>query len=278
MQPIRFVGLVVLFCALLMGSAPGLRLGRTAIHDPESHHLNGRYVVNMGRNFGRIFISPLHWKGKDFLWLGGTIAATGLSMAFLDHSTREWVEDHQNTKLMDASQFMTHLGEAPFLLGLSAALYAGGEIFKADGPRRTGLLAIESYCITGIIVTGVKYLFARARPLSGEGPSSIHWFSFKNSQHAFPSGHAAAAFAVAAVFSGGSDNFLVGATSYGIASIVALSRVHNNEHWFSDVVAGSAIGYFIGKKVISLNRPGKENKASLSIGPAPGGLSLSLSF
>ncbi len=74
--------------------------------------------------------------------IGGAVATTGLAMAFLDHGTREWVEDHQKTSLTNVSLSVTHLGEAPFLLGLSAVLYAGGEAFKNDSLRKTGLLAV----------------------------------------------------------------------------------------------------------------------------------------
>lgn len=263
---------------LFLGLAPRPLSAQTVGHDPEIHRLNGGYFAKMAGDFGKVFVSPLHWKKTDFLWLGGAIAATGLSVALLDHGTREWVEDHEDAAINDFSLFVSHLGEAPFILGLSTVLYGSGEAFKDDGLRKTGLLSLESFCISGIIVNGIKYMLARARPLSAEGHISIHWFSFKNSQHSFPSGHSASAFAVAAVIAGQSDHFLVEAASYGVASLVALSRVNNDEHWFSDVVAGSIIGYFIGKKVLSLNAPAGKNRPSLGFGPAPGGFSLSLRF
>jgi membrane-associated phospholipid phosphatase len=271
--------LAVFFSAgFFLGYAQGPLLAQAAAADPEIHRFNGKYLGKMGIDFGKILISPIHWKGKDLLLFGGAVAATGLVVVLLDHGTREWVEDHQKTIITKPSLFITHLGEAPFLLGLSAVLYAGGEAFHNDGLRKTALLSFESFCINGIVVNGMKYILARDRPLSGEGFESFHWFSFRNGQHSFPSGHASSAFAVAAVIAGQSDDFLVGAVSYGLASLVALSRVNNNEHWFSDVVGGSIIGYFIGKKVLALNRPSGKNKPTLSFGPAPGGFALSLRF
>jgi membrane-associated phospholipid phosphatase len=263
---------------LFLGLAQRPLLAQSADPDPDIHRISGKYFVKMGTDLGKVFISPIHWKGKDLLLFGSGIATTGLVMAFLDHGTREWVEDHQNTSYTNFSLFMTHLGEPPFLLGLSAVLYVGGEAFKDDNLRKTALMSLESFCINGVIVNGMRFLLSRSRPLSGEGPSSFHWFSFKNNQHSFPSGHASTAFAVAAVIAGQSDNFLVGAVSYGLASLVAISRVINNEHWASDVVAASIIGYFIGKEVLALNRPSDGNKPSLSFAPGPGGFSLSLRF
>jgi membrane-associated phospholipid phosphatase len=277
-KPLTWILAVFFSAGLFLGLAQRPLLAQAADPDPDIHRINGKYFAKLGVDFGKVLISPIHWKGKDLLLFGGAVGTTGLVMAFLDHGTREWVEDHQKTSLTNFSLFITHLGEAPFLLGLSAVLYVGGEAFKNDGLRKTGLMSLESFCITGVVVNGMKYLIARARPLSGEGPSSLHWFSFKNNQHAFPSGHSSSAFAVAAVIAGQSDNFLVGAVSYGLASLVAISRVNNNEHWASDVVAGSIIGYFIGKEVLALNRPSGKNKPTLGFGPAPGGFALSLRF
>jgi membrane-associated phospholipid phosphatase len=245
---------------------------------PEVHRISGKYFVKMGIDLGKVLISPIHWERKDLWLFGGSVATIGLVMTLLDDGTQEWVEDHQKTSYTDFSLFITHLGEPLFLFGLSAVLYVGGEAFKDDNLRKTALMSLESFCINGIVVNGMRYLLSRSRPLSGEGPSSFHWFSFKNNQHSFPSGHASTAFAVAAVIAGQSDNFLVGAVSYGLASLVAISRVNNNEHWASDVVAASIIGYFIGKEVLALNHPSDQNKPSLSFAPGPGGFSLSLRF
>jgi membrane-associated phospholipid phosphatase len=270
----------ILLLALAIGVFPGATLFARAEDEPgaAAHHFNGRYLGKVAVDFGKVFVSPIHWKGKDFLNFGVAAGSTVLVMALGDHGVREWVEDHQKTSYTNSSLFISHLGEMPFLIGLSAVLYGGGEAFKNDGLRETGLLCLESYAIGGAIVTGIKYIFARARPLSGEGEQSFHWFSFKNREHAMPSGHACAAFSVASVIAGRSDSVLVGALSYGLASLVAISRVNNNEHWLSDVVAGSFLGYFIGKKILALNRPAQPGRPTLSFGGAPGGFALSLRF
>ena len=36
---------------------------------------------------------------------------------------------------------------------------------------------------------------------------------------------------------------------YTIASLVGTARIYHDKHWFSDVIMGSAIGYFIGDYV-----------------------------
>ncbi len=36
---------------------------------------------------------------------------------------------------------------------------------------------------------------------------------------------------------------------YSIAALVSSARIYHDQHWLSDVLAGSAIGYFIGDYV-----------------------------
>jgi membrane-associated phospholipid phosphatase len=47
---------------------------------------------------------------------------------------------------------------------------------------------------------------------------------------------------------------------YGGASLVALSRMYNNAHWASDVVAGAAIGTIVGLKVVKFQHSHPDNR------------------
>jgi len=262
---------------LFLGVAPKPLQAQAADPETESHHFNGKYVVKMGIDFSKVLVSPLHWKGKDLVLFGASVGAVGLFFA-LDHGFRQWVEKHDTFKSDNISLAVTKLGEAPFLLSLMVTMYIGGEAFKNDNLRKTALMSLESYAIGGIIVGGLKFFFGRHRPLTGDGPYDFDFFNGSNSANAFPGGHSFAAFTVASVIAGQSDSVVVGAVSYGLASLVALSRVNNNEHWVSDIVSGSLLGYFIGKEVLALNRPSATNKPTLSFAPGLGGFSLSLRF
>ncbi len=255
-------------CPLLAEDEPSI---------PEVNRFGGRYLGKAAVDFGKVLVSPAHWQGKDFAVLG---AAAGMTAIFFaaDPGTQDWIAKRPDIGSSRFSLFVTHLGEAPFLVGLSAAFYLGGEAFDDDNLRKTALLSLESFAVNGIIVTGIKVVLARSRPAAGDGAYQFNWFSARSRQNSFPSGHASSAFAVAAVVAGQSDSVVVGALAYGLASLVAVSRVVNNEHWASDVFAGSLLGYFIGKQVLALNRPSAKNKPKLRVAPAPGGFSLALSF
>jgi hypothetical protein len=47
---------------------------------------------------------------------------------------------------------------------------------------------------------------------------------------------------------------------YGGATMVGLSRIYNNMHWASDVMAGAAIGTIVGLKVVKYTHSHPDNQ------------------
>jgi len=268
---------LLLSAGLFLGLAPRPLLALSDEANDKTYHFGLRYLKDVVFDFGDVVVSPLHWKGKDLLLFGGVVAGTGL-LALFDHEIKQAVITHNPYSIREFSLFITHAGEAPFLIGLSASLYISGEIAKSQGLRRTGLLTLESFAISGGIVTVLKFVFGRPRPTSNLGVFAFHPFSLSNFRHSFPSGHSASIFAAASVIAGEIDNPVLGAMIYGAAGLVAVSRIYNNEHWGTDIFVGSALGYFVGKMVLRLNRRSSTNSATLSAAPGPGGFSLSLRF
>jgi len=137
-------------------------------------------------------------------------------------------------------------------------------IFRLDNMRKIALLGVESFVISGVLVGVLKYSIGRARPFTGESKASFHPFSSSSRYYSFPSGHATSAFSVATVIAEHSKEFLVDVAAYGMAALVAMSRVQKNKHWVSDVFIGSVLGILIGKKISNLNRG--DNAERLKIG------------
>ena len=93
------------------------------------------------------------------------------------------------------------------------------------------------------------------------------WRGFKGDQwRSFPSGHTITAFAFASTVTRESKfwwpgaTWYVGTVFYGGASLVGVSRVYNNQHWASDVMAGAAIGTLVGLKVVNYTHSNPGNR------------------
>ena len=50
------------------------------------------------------------------------------------------------------------------------------------------------------------------------------------------------------------DSLWITLTAYGLASAVGYARLNNDEHWTSEVLAGAAIGTFVGHVVVQFNQ------------------------
>lgn len=228
---------------------------------------------------GRTVVSPVHWSGSDLLKLSAVVGA-GLVLALADKSIRDRVLDIKTPGSTDFFRVVTHLGDGAYLGGILAGLFAVGQLSGNDGLRKTAWLGVESFLASSVFSTALKYVVGRARPGTGEGNHSFRPFNAHSSWTAFPSGHATSVWSVATVIADRTDNGFVDAACYGIAALTSLSRLHEDKHWASDVLVGSAIGYFTAKKICALNRDPGGPRLSASFGPVRGGqaVTLSLSF
>jgi undecaprenyl-diphosphatase len=100
-------------------------------------------------------------------------------------------------------------------------------------------LGLESALVNGLI----KSLLPRTRPVHA-GHHPFHLRTPKSAS--FPSGHASAGFTAATLLADGQKApWRYG--WYGLAAVVASSRIHTRSHHASDVVAGAALGLVLGR-------------------------------
>jgi membrane-associated phospholipid phosphatase len=125
------------------------------------------------------------------------------------------------------------------------------------------LLATEALIDSNLVVGGLKMVSQRQRP-----PIDNSSGEFFDGGHSFPSGHAANAWSVATVIACeyGQNRPLVRFGAYTLATVVSISRFTGRNHFLSDVLIGSAIGYGIGRYVYhqhhdaSLDSPEQQKK------------------
>jgi len=119
-------------------------------------------------------------------------------------------------------------------------------ITSRRGNRETARLALALAAESALVNGAVKSAFRRERPVTeGEHPHGLR----QPMTSSFPSGHASAAFMAATLLS---DRSRMKPLWYGLASIVAASRIHVRIHYASDVAVGVGVGLALGRLVRKL--------------------------
>ena len=208
--------------------------------------LEKKFFVNILRDQRAIWTSPFHLHGTDAKWL----APLGLSTVALITTDRrtsgKLVEHGDNLDRLRLSKDISRLGSTYAAGGLAGVLYLTGRATHNDRLRETGLLAGEALIDSAIVVNVLKTVSQRQRPPVDH--SSGEFFAGGSS---FPSGHAISAWSLATVIAQeyGHHRPLVQVGAYGLATAVSLSRYSGRNHFLSDVLVGSALGYGIGRYV-----------------------------
>lgn len=211
---------------------------------------------------GKVIASPLGWDRGDLGRAGLVAAGAGLSFLWLDGELRGSTGGTPG-ELAAKTEF---LGDGLFTAAAFGALYAyGGARGRAD-ISGAALAGLESWAVSGLIVGAGKAALRRERPGAG-GPDGWRHvggsFLFGDGP-SFPSGHSAAAFSSARVAAWYfRDSPAAPYLCYGLASLVAWSRVNDNEHWTSDAVVGAAVGYFTAGKILKLHEARRAGGAAL---------------
>lgn len=128
--------------------------------------------------------------------------------------------------------------------GLTGGLWLWGHMTHDDHKIETGVLAGEAAVDSLAIFYPLKYAFGRERPLT-----DAYRGRFGVAGDSFPSGHATLAWSMASVIAHEYPGPLTSLFAYGLASAVSASRITAKQHFPSDVLIGSAIGWLEGMYV-----------------------------
>ena len=219
--------------------------------------LERRFLKNVLKDQYAIWTSPLQLRGGDALWLA---PLSGATIAFFATDKRTAAALDNNPTRLQISRDVSRFGTGYAVGGTAAAFYIIGRVTRNQRARETGILAAEALIDTGIVTQTLKFATQRPRPLSMDRSGG-----FFDGGNSFPSGHSSSIWSLAAVIDGeyGKRHKIVRYGVYGLAAAVSVSRYTGRNHFLSDVLVGSAIGYGIGHFVYL-----KHHDASLD---APGG-------
>jgi len=201
-----------------------------------------QFFKNILNDQRAIWTSPLHLQGDDAKWLVPLGLATGGLFA-TDRQTADAIADKET--LQKVSHVISVFGSGYTTGGIAAAFYLLGRKKNNARARETGLLGAEALIDGGIVAAALKTSTQRPRPRAGEDRGK-----FFHGGLAFPSGHAIAAWSLATIVAMEyRDSHLIQVSAYGLATAVSISRYTGHNHFLSDALVGSAIGYGIGKYV-----------------------------
>jgi membrane-associated phospholipid phosphatase len=193
------------------------------------------------------------------------ILAIGAGAALATHPADHYVETHivgndTANRVFSVGQWV---GSTYVQVGSAVGLWAIGRYVvapAADKPRTNtyselGFDLIRAQILSQSLVHGMKYSIRRDRP-TGECC-------------AFPSGHAASAFAAASVLER-HFGYRASWPALAAATYVATSRLVDNRHFVSDVAFGAAVGMSSGWTVVGTR--GRTRHLALEPVPVRGGM------
>lgn len=188
----------------------------------------------------QIWTSPAHVRLSDAPWLVplGGIAA-GL-----------FVTDRQySASLPQAPSTINHYKKisdygVASLIGAGAGMYLLSFPSHRERWRETGFLAGEAALNSLVTVEALKYSLGRERPYEDGGSGA-----FFHGGTSFPSEHAAVAWSIAGVVAHEYPGPVPSLLAYGMASAVSFSRIRARQHFPSDVLIGSVLGYLTSQTV-----------------------------
>jgi membrane-associated phospholipid phosphatase len=190
-----------------------------------------------------IWTSPFHTSRKDIKWwilFGG---ATGALIA-ADKSIDKALPT--SSTIVSVSNHASDIGSAYSLIPISAAFYFIGAGTHDEKFRETGLLSFETLIDTSLAVEALKLVADRSRPYQ-DGAKGRFEDDPNRWSSGFPSGHAISTWALASVIAHEYPHpLIIPITAYALATTVVVARVGARQHFPGDVMAGSAMGWFIG--------------------------------
>jgi membrane-associated phospholipid phosphatase len=226
-----------------------------------------RTLRRLPANLGRGIMGVVQGEAILPAMIGG-VATGGASV--LDQDVRSSIQDGhppgQGWRALGAA------GGPVWSSAFVATLFTVGRIshderFAAASYDILGAAAINVVCFQSI-----KLAVRRERP---DG----------SNRQSFPSGHTSNAFALATVVER-HYGWKTGVPAYLLAGLIGASRLQQDKHCLSDVVAGATLGYIVGRATVRVNdRPlpdGSGKGPALSVAPIMAGrargLRISLAF
>jgi undecaprenyl-diphosphatase len=165
----------------------------------------------------------------------------------IDNSILLFIKNNMHSYIMDKAMVtFTSLGDGGVVWIVIAILLMINKKY-----RKIGFIVLGALTISAVLGEGIlKHLIQRIRPCADI--PSINMLIAKPLSYSFPSGHSASSFAGAAVLANYFKKYKF--IFFGLAFLIAFSRLYLYVHYPTDVLAGIILGLICSKVSIILSQ------------------------
>ena len=195
---------------------------------------------NLFQDQKQFWLTPFHLTQKQWQWTV-PLAFVGAGLLASDTAIENHVPGSPTTVAHAVTASNVGLGA---LVGGAGGMFLWGHLVHNDEARESGLLSGEAALDAALDTEAFKYAAGRERPFTGTGRGLF----FRNGG-SFPSQHAAVSWAVASLIAHEYPGPLTKLLVYGLAGGVSAARIGGRQHFTTDVLVGSALGWFSGRQV-----------------------------
>jgi membrane-associated phospholipid phosphatase len=205
--------------------------------DPQNRLLMP-FVKHLASDQKQFWTLPAHLETKDLKWI---LPGAALTAAFI--ASDSWLSKQVPVTHEATSKKVSDYGTYSFI-GLSGASFLLGHIRRDDQLSEAGLLSGEAALNAAAVAFAFREVAQRQRPYQGNGHGN-----FFAGGSSFPSMHSTIAWSVASVWAHEYPGWLSQTAAYGLASAVTLTRVTARQHFPSDAIIGSVLGWYFARQV-----------------------------
>jgi membrane-associated phospholipid phosphatase len=187
-----------------------------------------------------------HTDPHSIRWWEVAITAGAIAGATLfDRGVDDWMQNQRTSGSNAVARAFRHGGQPEVYVTVGGGLLLAGVAAERADLRRRGGRVLLSVAAAGLTTAAIKEL-GRVRPAETR---NVYVFRPFSRHESFPSGHTTIAFAFATSLSEEIDRPWATVLLYAGAAGTGWSRMNDQRHWLSDVLAGAAVGITAGKIV-----------------------------
>jgi membrane-associated phospholipid phosphatase len=206
--------------------------------DPENR-LFLPFVKHLATDQEQFWTTPVRLRMKDLKWIAPFAGVTAGLIASDSWLSRQIPDDPSQLKRSrDISNYTLYS-----LAAVSGGSFLLGQVTHDDHLRESGMLSGEAAINSTAVAFLLKAITERPRPLADSG----HGTFFRGGA-SFPSEQSAAAWSIASVWAHEYPGTLSQILAYGMATGVTVTRLTAKQHFASDAVIGSVLGWYFGRQ------------------------------